>query len=246
MNNIKNYKWKVVPLCEEQLKDVRNEDILDNGNMRKCNTYRGGGGYDQFPNILKKRLNIELENYEQLIIQLYGCNLSCPYCYVTKNGIFNKYIEYETNNLIKILNQNNLNIFHLMGGAPAIYIDYWNLIIDNLDNKIFHSDLLLSESEYKIDTLNKINKLNCLYAVNIKGTDEKNYFENTLTKYNEKLIFKNFENLLKTNVNFYITFTAPNFDTIKKYKEKLITNFGKDILNDSFVINLIKYKALNK
>ena len=93
MNNIKNYKWKVVPLCEEQLKDVRNEDILDNGNMRKCNTYRGGGGYDQFPNILKKRLNIELENYEQLIIQLYGCNLSCPYCYVTKNGIFNKYIE---------------------------------------------------------------------------------------------------------------------------------------------------------
>lgn len=42
-------KWPVVPLSEGQLKDVNPADILEEGLYRKCDTYRGGGGYDQFP-----------------------------------------------------------------------------------------------------------------------------------------------------------------------------------------------------
>jgi hypothetical protein len=44
-------KWKVVPLSPGQLLDVRPEDILNDGHFRRCNTYRGGGGYDQFPRL---------------------------------------------------------------------------------------------------------------------------------------------------------------------------------------------------
>ena len=50
--------WKVVPICDYQKLDVRPEDLLDSGDFRKCETYRGGGGYDQFPKICKKCANL--------------------------------------------------------------------------------------------------------------------------------------------------------------------------------------------
>jgi len=235
--------FKVVPLCELQLKDIRKEDILENGNMRKCNSYRGGGGYDQFPYIAEKRLQIKTT--EQLVVQLYGCNLKCPYCYVTKEGIFGKYIEYKSKELINILNKNNLNVFHLMGGAPALYYEKWIDIIRELqDNQLFHSDFLLSEKLYKNEIIKEIAQKNCLYAVNIKGTDKENYETNTNTKYNEKKIFKNLEILIKNDINFYITFTAANNNTYESYVNLLIKNFGINILEDSFRIELIKYEAL--
>ena len=40
MSAIKDSKWKVVPLCDSQLLDVREEDILNDGAFRK---YLGGG-----------------------------------------------------------------------------------------------------------------------------------------------------------------------------------------------------------
>lgn len=238
--------WKVVPLCDKQLKDIRESDIIENGIFRKCNTYRGGGGYDKFPKILKKRLKVDIENYEQFIVQLYGCNLKCPYCYVTKDGIFNKYITYSSNELIDIFRKNNLKIFHLMGGNPALYLKNWNKIIENLNiyEEYFTSDILLSEFKYKDEYIKNINFKNCLYAVNIKGTDKYNYEKNTLVKYNENLIFKNLEILVKNNLNFYLTFTNPNLNTLNEFKEKLIFNFGNSILEDFFIINLINYKAL--
>ena len=49
-------KFDVVPLCEAQLMDVNPLDILNNGLYRKCNTYKGGGGYDKFPEIYNAKI----------------------------------------------------------------------------------------------------------------------------------------------------------------------------------------------
>ena len=81
------YKWKVCPIQGRQLKDVRKEDLW--ADFRFCNTYRGGGGYDKFPEIAKKRgMTCKGDIGLQFVVQLYGCTLACPYCYVTADGIW--------------------------------------------------------------------------------------------------------------------------------------------------------------
>ena len=85
-----NFKWPVVPLCEKQLRDIRQKDILEDGLYRLCDIYRGGGGYDQFINIYNKRFGTSLTDGRQFVVQLYGCPLRCPYCYVTEDGVKSK------------------------------------------------------------------------------------------------------------------------------------------------------------
>jgi hypothetical protein len=68
-----DFKWKVVPISKYQQLDVNHLVLLDGGAFRKCNTYKGGGGYDQFPAICERRLGKRL--HQQFIVQLYGCNL---------------------------------------------------------------------------------------------------------------------------------------------------------------------------
>lgn len=48
------YSWKVMYLCDKQLRDVNPSDIIKNGLYRRCDTYKGGGGYDKFSDIYKK------------------------------------------------------------------------------------------------------------------------------------------------------------------------------------------------
>lgn len=61
--------------------------------------------------------------------------------------------------MVDVCKYNNLKVLHLMGGAPALYIDKWYDIIDRLTNDtVFHSDLLLVEGYYKQSTLRAINK----------------------------------------------------------------------------------------
>jgi len=64
--------WKVVPLCEKQLRDVDKNDILHSGYFRKCNTYKSGEGYDKFPDICRSRLNMNGNNQNcSTIIRLF-------------------------------------------------------------------------------------------------------------------------------------------------------------------------------
>ena len=144
------YKWKVVPIQGRQLLDVRQEDLF--GDFRLCETYRGGGGYDQFPKIYKKRTSSAIEESElskQFVVQLYGCPLDCPYCYVTRDGVFGHYVEYTTEELIDAFVASGTRVFHLMGGAPGLYLEHWWRIVDQLpEYAVFHSDLLLVEKDY--------------------------------------------------------------------------------------------------
>lgn len=244
------YKWKVCPIQGRQLKDVREEDIF--GDFRICNTYRGGGGYDQFPRIAKRRgltEDVIGDVGKQFVVQLYGCPLACPYCYVTKDGVFGKYKEYTSSQLsaayFKAWQEEDVGVFHLMGGAPALYHRHWEELLDVLDpNTLFHSDLMLVEGSYDLDALRHSNRGNTLYAVNIKGVNAEDHFRNTGRKLDEKQFWFNLYCVIDSNINFYLTFTNPNREHLLPFMDRLAARYGDDILDDCFLIDIVDYEAL--
>lgn len=236
--------WKVVPISDRQKKDVRPEDLLVGGDFRTCETYRGGGGYDQFPAIAEKRLGTRA--HKQFIVQLYGCNLECPYCYVTPDGIWGKWKPYTTQELVDAFMDSGQEVFHLMGGAPAIYLSEWPEIIRALPEwAIFHSDLLLTERYYNYDEIDNIRGDRCLFAVGVKGTSQDDYLRNTGRKLNHNQWLRNLDRLVRQDVPFYMTFTNPDMTHMDEFRKAIERRYpDKDVLADSFVIDLIEYNAL--
>lgn len=241
------YKWNVMHLCDKQLRDINPKDILNNGLYRRCDTYKGGGGYDKFSNIYKTRTNKDGNYNEQFVVQLKGCPLRCPYCYVTVDGVHNgAYSLISTNQLVKDFNDSKLPVFHLMGGAPALYIDYWKEILERLDTQsVFHSDLLLLENIYSKKIISELaNYNNSLYAVSIKGGNAEEFKKNTGIAFNEDLFWQNFDTIVECKLPFYLTFTGMTDYSVEFFNSIVVKRYGKQILNDSFSIQLIKYEAL--
>ena len=238
--------WKVVPICDYQKLDVRPEDLLNGGDFRKCETYRGGGGYDQFPTICEKRLGVRA--HQQFIVQLYGCNLDCPYCYVTRSGVWGDPKDFTTEQLVGAYQASGQQVFHLMGGAPAIYIEQWPELIRQLpEEAVFHSDLLLTEKTYPQRTLNELIHLQqdhkMLFAVDIKGVTPEDYEKNTRKEFKHDLFWDNLRTIHEKGLNFYITYTNPDEAVRPAFEYRLKFLFGDGILKDSFVIPLIDYDA---
>lgn len=244
--------WKVCPVQGRQLKDVRPEDIF--GDFRICKTYRSGGGYDQFAKIAERYVEEEdlpiLGQLDtQFVVQLYGCHLNCPYCYVTKDGVFGNYVEYTADHMVsecaRAFREHKCGVFHLMGGAPALHIEEWDEIISQLHPRhIFHSDLLLTEKLYNLHILKRIRWRNAIYAVNIKGVTPEDYYKNTGRALDKNLLRRNLDNLAMTDyLKFYLTFTNPDLENLERYKESLVQRYGDWIIEDSFVIDLVDYNA---
>lgn len=245
------FEWPVCPIQGRQLDDVTPSDIF--GDFRICKTYKSGGGYDQFPKIATKRRIVTPDMLGsrdiQFVVQLYGCHLRCPYCYVTRDGVMGVTKRYNSLELASqfydALQKHGTGVFHLMGGAPALYLAKWPELLDCLgDDVLFHSDLMLTESYYTIPEIEAINKPNTIYAVNIKGVTSKDYYENTGKDIDWKMFWQNMCTLRLVGLNFYITFTAPDPLMLPPFKQELIKRFGEQVLEDSFIINLKQYNAL--
>lgn len=248
------YDWKIVPLCKEQLLDIDPKDVLPGGEFRLCDVYKSGGGYDKFPAIFERRTGRKTSP-KQFVVQLYGCHLKCPYCYVTPNGIWGKPIYYHTDGLAKVFftaqkmfrNHFDIDVFHLMGGSPALYIEHWPELIDRLGGGVvFHSDLCLTEGLYDEDVLKAMTRSNCLYAVNIKGITQENYRENTGVDDDVAglLLLANLDRLVRNDVPFYLTFTNPDKKYLDEYCDSLQEVYGDDILKDMIVIDIIDYESV--
>jgi pyruvate-formate lyase-activating enzyme len=236
--------WKVVPICDYQKLDVRQDDLLNGGDFRKCETYRGGGGYDQFPTICEKRKGRRL--HKQFIAQLYGCNLDCPYCYVTRSGVWGAWKPYTTTELCNAYIESKQEVFHLMGGAPALYLPHWAELFSRLPASVmFHSDFLLTEQRYSVVHLDNLRHYRdyALYAVDVKGTTPADYEKNTRKPFKEELFWKNWENIIKAELDFYVTFTAPDMNHYDEFCEKVVSRLGSKALEDCFTIPLIDYDA---
>lgn len=248
--------WKVAKLSANQLLDVRPEDVLFEGWFRQCNTYRGGGGYDQFPVISEKRFG-KRHNW-QFIVQLYGCNLDCPYCYVTREGVWGEFKQFNSEDLEKFfmasfIENPDISVFHLMGGAPALQLKQWPELIQaldialNLGGCVFHSDLMLTEGVYNKDVLKAISHPRALYAVDIKGLTQEEHLRNTRKDFPEQLFWDNLDKLEVCGVPYYITFTAVSDKNIEKFWD-LYSYWHPHTFSqrkeESFKINLIEYDAL--
>ena len=237
--------WPVVPIGEYQRLDVRPDDLLDGGDFRRCDTYRGGGGYDHFPGICEKRLGRLL--HHQFVVQLYGCNLDCPYCYVTRSGVWGKAKHFTTKQLVHAFERSGQEVFHLMGGAPALYLNGWPELVAELPAAVFHSDFLLTEQPYDESVLADIAALgrgNTLFAVDIKGTTPADYERNTRKKFKADLFWGNLDRLVRNGINFYLTFTNPDMGNYDAMVESLVARFGRAIMDDAFIIKLVDYDAL--
>ncbi|MDB4311980.1 radical SAM protein [bacterium] len=239
--------WPIVPLSKGQLLDVNPKDILENGLYRKCDTYKGGGGYDQFPLICKKRLGTEA--HQQFVVQLKGCNLDCPYCYVTREGVWGDPIRKTNEELSAAFLESGQEVFHLMGGAPALRLPFWGDLMHEVfktkGDAIFHSDLMLTERPYDYRDLRNICYPRAIFAVNIKGLTDKEYFENTRKEIDWELFWRNFSLISTMGVPYYITFTGCN-------DEKGMVEFLNEIISrgitydpkQAYHIDLIEYEAV--
>lgn len=240
--------WKVVPISGNQLLDVNEFDLITNGHFRRCLTYKGGGGYDQFPYIAVKLGLVSSPDLAsvQFIVQLFGCNLDCPYCYVTREGVWGDFVYYNSEQLVNAYNKakvsHGVNVFHLMGGAPGLQLKNWPELLDVLGpGEIFHSDLMLSEGKYSSSVLQSIDRNGVLLAVNIKGTDKTSWENNTRKQYDESLLDYNIKQI-KGNLDparWYLTFT--NIDKTKQ--ESFLSKYDLDD-NYSYQIDLIEYNAM--
>lgn len=246
---MEEFKWAVMPLCEAQLQDVNPADILESGLYRRCNTYKGGGGYDQFPAIYKRRFGKASKLNDQFVVQLRGCPLHCPYCYVTSKGIWGEPTYVGTSELVRAFEASKCGVFHLMGGAPALYMAQWEGLLEQLNGAVFHSDLLLFEQVYG-NIRREIQRLagypHTLYAVSIKGANEKEYLANTGTKVDMDYLWYNLDLLVEIGLNFYFTFTGMSQSSIEQFKAQVMSRYkDPSLLDDAFAIELVHYKALD-
>lgn len=236
--------WDIVPLCEAQLQDVNPNDILEGGLYRKCNTYKGGGGYDKFPEIYNRRYGQKREDLNnQFVVQLQGCPLRCPYCYVTPEGIFGESVKVDTSNLMKSYRDSGCSVLHLMGGAPALHIKGWPDLLSRLEeDEVFHSDLLCLEGDYDAQLLKDIASYpNSLYAVSIKGSTPEEFKANTGVELNTKMFERNLSLLFETGVPCYFTFTGMSKESVARFKKE----HSSYSFEDSFAIQLVHYNALD-
>lgn len=235
-------KFLVVPLCRNQLRDIHPEDVLNGGLYRKCKTYKAGGGYDQFPEIWKNRIGTDVPNIgEQFVVQLYGCPLSCDYCYVTPSGVWGNHVGVSAEKLVEDFKASGCGSFHLMGGAPAIYLEYWEEILELLDPSVpFHSDFVLCEKprHYDVEVLNRLEKYkNGLYAVSIKGLPE--WYSNQGIDWH--IICDHLAALKQSNLNYYFTFTGMKKSEVEWWK-RIFPYYNYE---GSFTIDLKRYNALS-
>ena len=238
-------KWKVEKICDKQLRDVNPNDLVEDGLYRLCDVYKSGGGYDKLPDIIASRFNYNIDDYrKQFVVQLKGCVMKCPYWYVTPDGI--NATPKTTDELVESFIKTGVNVFHLMGGSPAIYIKDWNILINKLLEKkpqtIFHSDLLLQECNYTKEVIESISKPNFVYAISIKGANKDEYLKNTGVPLKEDMLINNLDVIKNSSLNYYFTFTGMTEDGVKEFCENYNITF--EMLKDSFIIQIIDHDAL--
>lgn len=256
---IENYKlteplhrWKVVPLSYGQRKDVREEDLIQDGLYRYCDTYRGGGGYDRFPAKAVEHFGGLPNEYRvQFIAQLQGCNLDCPYCYVTRAGVWGAATKRTTRHLVHdFVVAGYAKVFHLMGGAPALQMKHWPELLRELKARapdaVFHSDLMLSESRYDEDLLKYLATFTRgLYAINIKGLTPEEWELNTRKDFKDYTFWENWRRVQASGLRTYVTITGCDMSNMDTFLREADANGIQYMrwLNDVCYIDIKDYDA---
>lgn len=128
------------------------------------------------------------------VIQLAGCPLDCPYCYVDNLGEDTHFSEISLVELYKTIRfealtkfKAHVKVLHVMGGAPAVYCEFWPKLRMELDalgpygeDVIIFSNVILVENwVYGVEPWRYMNIENFIVEGCLKGTNRRNFMDNT-------------------------------------------------------------------
>lgn len=269
---MKDVLFPIVPICEKQLRDVREEDrVFVNGVplARTCCIDKAGGGYDQFRDIFLARFGIDT-GPDHFIAQLYGCTQECPWCYVTVDGVWGEAVWLKAREVVSLVHyinekrrvtgtihaaQPQIKVLHLMGGAPALHLNSWPAMYHETlkADLVFHSGFLLDEGLYNT------------HVLEILAGMGKEYWERYAVYNNipcnagqlhvvsfkpgaplSRLQLANLKALHASGLPFYITFIGMREEEIQARKTQVIAaGITEEVFNDSFSIHLKHYKSLD-
>lgn len=215
----------------------------------------------------RKELSKELKKYTEVFTyQLKGCNLFCKWCYVDD---FNKDGKQDDGSMFfsipKIIDEfekekgrrkEPLHRIRASGGEPTIIIEQWLYLLRELEKRglskgiNFHSDTNLTTGHFNEELeekgilekniLNKIAEYkNFGLLASFKGTDEKNFHENTSADgklLNEQVY--TFKKIAKAGIDVYPFFYNPNPKTLEKFLERLAKEVGENVYLKSWVFPL--------
>lgn len=173
--------------------DVEKSGRLHDDYGRICQVVQSPNWHgDLSPCRMAKFQNID--NFElfdkQFVVQVAGCPLKCPFCYVdnfkmdkffTADELVTKFAEFRKQ-------EPNLNVFHLCGGCPARYSEFWLNLRKSLDENGFWRVILLSDvifvenHFYNVkpwETIRKMHPYNFFIVGCLKGTTKQNFIKNT-------------------------------------------------------------------
>jgi len=132
------------------------------------------------------------EYNEHYIIQVAGCPLKCWYCYVDNLKSDKKMdadeIVYDFHRMQRQAYKCDLpeiNVLHLIGGAPGKYPEFWNELRasmdkSNLQKNVLFSDVIFLENHFfRIKPWEFMGLENFLLTGCLKGTNRENFRKNS-------------------------------------------------------------------
>jgi len=187
--------------------EVQEEDILKSsgsvlydGVGRICTIIKSDMAFDDrrdtAPQRMAKLFGGSWEDYnEHYIIQVAGCPLKCWYCYIDN---LKSDLKWDAKDVVHDFfkhwrqaykcNLSEINVLHLMGGAPGKYPQFWKELREEMnyykeegfDKKILFSDVIFVENYfYNVKPWEYLDLHNFILTGCLKGTNKKNFLENT-------------------------------------------------------------------
>lgn len=217
-------KVPISKIGELQRKDIEDSSgiVLYDDYARICTVVKPNGGIgDRSPYRMAEMFGGEWQDYNnQYVIQVAGCPLDCPYCYVdnleedtywTAVSVVENFLAFRWQ--FRAEYHESLKVLHFMGGAPGIYCAFWpelraEMDLCGLENVILFTNVILVEWRLRgvlpwhFMTLHNFVVEGCL-----KGTSRKNFIRNTRCDLFEDAVselreYVPYENFYLTLINY--------------------------------------------
>ena len=177
---------KIGPL---QMVDVLKAGRFQNGFARVCKVIESPNWHgDKSPLHLNKLFGHPWRYYDtHMVVQVAGCSLRCPFCYV--DNLKKDYLcsEHDIVEWFLMFKEKypEINVLHICGGLPARYPSFWGVLRDALDERGLQETIILSDTVFLENwfydehpwehmDINNFALVGCL-----KGTTKENFIENT-------------------------------------------------------------------
>jgi len=172
---------------------------LYNAYGRICSVYKSKKSRigDSSPRRIAKLFGGNWQSYNhQFIVQVAGCPLNCWYCYVDNlDGKGKNSKNFTVVELVDLFVQFRsaalddykapINVFHLMGGDPALYCAFWPHLRDELDRRhmsgviILSNTVLVERKTKRLEPWKFLDIPHFMLSGCLKGVNREDFLKNT-------------------------------------------------------------------